>query len=243
MNALNRTSEIMSRLFALTTVAAVTVLVLLAGCSTQAPAPCQIQPSGNGPYTVKFTNTGTATGSCPAVLVDQWFMDNYAGAAGSNVLTIGMISVNGPGAPFPPDPTSSVYGRGTFTSHDPDSNDLCTLPTVNTFDGPGGSTYAVTNLAFLSTALYIGSQWKGDVTYAPVKGGPTCDYSAQAINPSTTCASNADCNPTSQPVNSGINYLYDQGCNLTDFASLTGDPATGICFFNKPFPSLGGFTP
>ena len=227
----------MSRFFALTTLAAVTVLVLLAGCATQAPAPCQIQPSANGPYTVKMTNTGTATASCPAVLADQWFMDNYSAGL------IAMTSATGPGVPFPPDPTSSVYGKGTFSTHDPDSNDLCTLPTVNTFDGPGGSTYSVKNLAFLSTALYIGTQWKGDITYAPVKGGPTCDYSAQAINPSTTCATNADCNPTSEPTNSGINYLYNQGCNLTDFASITGDPATGICFFNAAFPSLGGFKP
>jgi hypothetical protein len=233
MNALHTTHEAMSRVLFLSTL---TVALALTGCASQAPAPCQIQPSGNGPYTIKMTNTGTVSASCPAVMGDQWFFDNYANGL------IAMVSSSS-AIPFPPDPTSSIYGRGKFSTSDPDSNDLCTLPTVNTFDGPKGSTYSVKNLSFLSTALYIGTQWKGDITYTPAGGSP-CTYSAQAINPSTQCASNADCNPTSQPVNSGINYLYDQGCNKEDWATaITGDPATGICFFNKPFPSLGGFTP
>jgi hypothetical protein len=209
----------------------------LTGCSTQAPAPCQIQPSGNGPYTIKMTNTGAATASCPAVMGDQWSFDNYAAGL------IVMISTTGPGVPFPPDASSTVYGKGHFSTSDPDSNDLCTLPTVSTFDGPAGSTYAVTNLQFLSTALYIGTEWKGTITYTP-SGGTPCTYDAQAINPSTECGSNADCNPTSEPTNSGINYLYDQGCNKDAWATaITGDPDTGICFFNQAFPSLGGFKP
>ena len=215
----------------------VATLAVLIGCGTQAPAPCQIQPSGNGPYTIKMTNTGTPSANCPATMGDQWFFDNYANGL------IAMVSASST-VPFPPDPNSSVYGKGTFSASDPDSNDLCTLPTVKTFDGPNGSKYAVTNLSFLSTALYIGTEWEGQITYTPPGGGATCTYSAQAINPSTTCATNADCNPTSQPTNSGINYLYDQGCNLEPWATaITGDPATGICFFKKPFPSLGGFTP
>ena len=221
----------------LLTLATMTVAVVLTACATQAPAPCQIQPSGNGPYTIKMTNTGTPTASCPAVIGDQWFFDNYAKGL------IAMVAADGPGVPFPPDPTSSVYGRGTFSTTDPDSNDLCTLPTVNTFDGPNGSKFSVTNLSFLSTALYIGTQWKGDVTYTP-QGGTACQYSAQAINPSTQCSTNADCDPTSQPTNSGINASYDQGCNKEAWATtITGDPGTGICFFNQPFPSLGGFKP
>ena len=174
----------MSRILLFTTLA---VTVVLTGCPTQAPAPCQIQPSGNGPYTIKMTNTGSATASCPAVMGDQWFFDNYA--AGLIVMVAASSTI-----PFPPDTTSSVYGKGT-------------------------------------------------ITYTP-SGGTACTYDAQAINPSATCASNADCNPTSEPINSGINYLYDQGCNKEAWATaITGDPATGICFFNKPFPSLGGFTP
>jgi hypothetical protein len=229
----------MSRILALATLAGVTVVAVLAACGTQAPAPCQIQPSGNGPYTIKLTlDGGTPTAACPAVRGDQWFFDNYA-----NGLIAMVDASNSAPVPFPPNPTSSINGRGTFSAHDPDSNDLCTLPTVNTFDGPSGSTYSVTNLSFLSTALYIGTQWKGEVTYTP-DGGTPCVYEAQAINPTTQCATNADCDPLSQPTNSGINFRYNQGCNMESWATdLTGDPATGICFFNAPFPSLGGFTP
>ena len=216
---------------------ATAALLVLAGCATQAPAPCQIQPSANGPYTIKMTNTGTATASCPAVMGDQWNFDNFAN---------GLIAMDSTQVPLPPtaDTNSTVYGKGTFSTSDPDSSDLCTVPSLQRpFDGPNGSTYDVKNLAFLSTALYIGTQWKADITYTP-DGGTACTYTAQAINPSTTCATNADCNPTSQPVNSGINNLYDQGCHLEKWATdLTGDPATGICFFNAPFPSLGGFKP
>ena len=227
------------------------VVVVLTGCPTQAPAPCQIQPSGNGPYTIHLINTGSVTADCPADVGDQWFFDNYANGL---IVMVDFTSSVINGVPFPPDPTSSVYGKGTFSSHDPDSNDLCTLPTVNKFDGPtAGSSYSVANLAFLSTALYIGTQWKGDVTYYP-PGGGTCSYSAQAINPSTPCATNADCNPTSQPTNSGINFQYDQGCHLDPWAKAVAQNfienfqggtynGEGMCFFNKEFPSLGGFQP
>ena len=235
MNALQGIPGTMSRVLVLTSLA---VTMVLAGCATQAPAPCQIQPSGNGPYTIKMTLAAgqTPTASCPAVMGDQWFFDNYASGL------IAMISAEST-VPFPPDPTASVYGKGKFSNSDPDQNDLCTLPTVNTFDGPSGSTFSVTNLSFLSTALYIGTEWKGDITYTPA-GGTACQYTAQAINPSTQCGSNADCDPTSQPTNSGINYHYDQGCNKEAWATaITGDPATGICFFNQDFPSLGGFKP
>jgi hypothetical protein len=240
----------MSRILLLTTLAAT---VVLTGCPTQAPAPCQIQPSGNGPYTLKLTNTGAVTGACPATMGDQWFFDNYANGLIAMVdfatYINGTISV----PPFP-DPTSSIYGRGTFSTSDPDSNDLCTLPTVNKFDGPvPGSSWSVNNLSFLSTALYIGTQWKGDVTYYP-PGGGTCSYKAQALNPSTACATNADCNPTSEPTNSGINSLYNQGCVTDDWAKAVAQPfienwlggtynGEGMCFLLADFPSLGGFKP
>jgi hypothetical protein len=238
----------MSRSLVLVTLAVTTVLGC---CGTQAPAPCQIQPSGNGPYTLKLTNTGTATTDCPATLGDQWFFDNYSN--GLIVMVDFATFLNGT-IPFPPDPTSTVYGKGTFSAHDPDSNNLCTLPTVNKFDGPvAGSSWSVANLSFLSTALYIGTEWKGDVTYYPAGSATTCSYSAQSINPSTPCATNADCDPTSQPTNSGINYLYNQGCNMEPWAQAVAQSfienyqggtynGEGMCFFKTDFPSLGGFT-
>jgi hypothetical protein len=215
-------------------VGVIAALITLSGCASQGPTPCQLQSPFNGPYTVKLTNTGAATANCPAVFGDQWFTDAYA--AGLVVVRSAQVDL-----PDPPDGTSPVYGKGHFSSVDPDSNDLCTVLALdNPFTGPGGSTYTVQNFAFLSTALYVGTELKADVQYTV--GAETCNYTAQGINPSFQCATTHDCSPFTQPFNSGINNLYDQGCNLETWATdLTGDPATGICFFNKEFPSLGGF--
>ena len=228
---------------ALTLGAVVALVTLGIGCPTQAPAPCQIQASGNGPYTIKFTNTGTATTDCPAEFGDQWFFDNFSGG----LVAMRSVATNLPTLPdggSTADPNSSVYGKGKFSTSDPDSNQLCIVPQLEKpFDGPNGGSYNLSNLSFLSTALYIGTEWKSDVSYTPA-GGSACTYTAQGIDPTTQCASNADCNPTSEPINSGVNYLYDQGCHLDAWVTaLTGDPATGICFFNAEFPSLGGFKP
>jgi len=225
---------------------AVTALVTLTGCPSQAPAPCQIQASANGPYIVKFTNTGTPTASCPDFFGDGWNFDNFAGG----LIAMDSIQVD---LPVPSDPNSSVYGHGKFNTADPNSDGNCVVPQIDKpFDGPNGSTYDVKNLTFLSTALYIGTEWKADITYTPA-GGPACTYTAQAINPPVNCDDNAGCDPNSQPTNSGINNLYDQGCNTTDTWATDLAPITenywgvtsgaGVCFFNNAFPSVGGFHP
>jgi hypothetical protein len=221
---------------------AVVALVTLTACADQAPAPCQIQASANGPYVVKFTNTGTATAACPAEFGDGWNFDNFVGG----LIAMDSIQVE---LPNPSDPQGSVYGRGTFSTSDPDADGNCVVTSIeHPFDGPNGSTYNVSNLTFLSTALYIGTEWKADVIYTPA-GGPACNYTAQALNPPHACDENANCDPLSQPSNSGINYLYDQGCHMetwaTDLAPIVNDywgtSGAGLCFFNQPYPSLGGF--
>ncbi len=215
------------------------LVTALSGCPTQAPAPCQLQPQGNGPYTIKMTNTGSATTACPAVRGDQWFFDDFPDHIAMRSVAVKLPTLPDGGS----DPNSQVYGKGSYSSNDPDSNDLCTVTSIQRpFFGPAGSTYDVKNLAFLSTALYIGTEWKADITYTP-DGGTPCSYTGQAINPSTTCTANADCDPNSQPTNSGINNLYDQGCNTDPWATALTDGTKGICFFNKEFPSLGGFHP
>ena len=191
------------------TLGAVVALVTLAwGVRPRTPAHCQIQSSGNGPYTIKFTNTGTATTDCPAEFGDQWFFDNFSGG----LVAIRSVATNLPTLPdggSTADPNSSVYGKGKFSTSDPDSNQLCIVPQLEKpFDGPNGRSYNLSNLSFLSTALYIGTEWKSDVSYTPA-GGSACTYTTQGINPTTQCASNADCNPTSEPINSGVNYMYD----------------------------------
>ena len=227
----------MSRLLVLA--ALVCLVTALSGCPTQAPAPCQLQPQGNGPYTVRLTNTGAATSACPAEFGDQWWMDDFPDhiAIRSSQVDFPALLPDGGN-----DLNSPTWGKGSYSTPDPDSNDYCIVTAIQRpFFGPNGSTYDVKNLTFLSSALYIGTEWKADITYTP-DGGTPCAYTGQAINPTTTCGSNADCDPLSQPTNSGINYLYDQGCHTDPWATaLTGDPATGICFFNKDFPSLGGF--
>ena len=220
----------MPRVLALGTIVA---LVMLTGCASQAPAPCQIQsPLGGVTYTVRLTNAGTATANCPAVFGDFWFMDVFPGGV------IVMRSAAVP-LPKPSDPNSTVFGRGKFSSPDPDANDLCTIPAIErAFQGPGGTTYNVTNLDFLSTALYIGTEWKADISYT--NGAETCSYTALALWPSVDCDTTADCDPNTQPFPSGISNLYDQGCHTEPWAAALSSKA-GECFFNKEFPSLGGF--
>ena len=65
-------------------------------------------------------------------------------------------------------------------------------------------------------------------------------YSAQALWPSVDCDTNTDCDPTNFPTPSGINNLFDQGCHTEPWAAALSTKA-GECFFNKEFPSLGGF--
>jgi hypothetical protein len=228
MNTLNRTQGTMSRLLVLGVTAA--LAVVFSGCGSTAPAPCQIQSSAAGPYTVKLTNAGAATANCPAVFGDLWTFDPYAA---------GLI-VAFPNSTTFPLGTASIYGKGKFTATDPDANDLCTVASLTNMEVQAGTSYDVSNLQFLSTALYIGTEFQADVTYH--NGGEDCTYKAQAIIPTHSCTTNADCDPTAQPINSGINPLYAQGCNTETWATdLNG--GDGICFFTKDFPSLGSFTP
>ena len=230
MNALVKSQRIMARVLI---PAAIIALVALSGCPSQVPAPCQIQsPLGGVTYTVKLTNKGAATANCPAEFGDFWFFDAFPGGL------IVMRSSEVP-LPVPSDPNSTVFGRGKFSAVDPDSSDLCYVPSIErAFEGPGGTTYNTSNLAFLSTALYIGEQWKGDIEYTI--NGETCSYSGQALWPSVDCNTNTDCDPTNFPTPSGINNLFDQGCHTEPWAAALSSKA-GECFFNKEFPSLGGF--
>src|SRR5689334_4523222 len=162
MNALDRSSRNMKRF----TLIALVGAVALVGCGTQTPADCQLQSSANGPYLVKFTQAGAGTGCTPATgpdeFADFWQFDPFENRL---IVTFSTQST----LPDPPlgNPNDTIYGKGNFSQQFPDGSDLCTVPTLTTMDvlGDGSLTYAVTNLQFLNTAVYLGTEFKGDVAY------------------------------------------------------------------------------
>jgi len=238
MNALDRNSRNMKRF----TLIALVGAVALVGCGTQTPADCQLQSSANGPYLVKFTQAGAATGGActtetPDEFADFWQFDPFENRL---IVTFSALST----LPAPPNPNDTIYGKGNFSQQFPDGNDLCTVPTLTTMDvlGDGSVTYAVTNLQFLSTAIYLGTEFKADVAYK--NGACTRPYTLQAIIPAVTCAAKEDCDPFAQPISSGINSKYNTDCNKDAWATAaSGDPDTGFCFFVDPFPSNSGWQP
>jgi len=239
MNALDRNSRNMKRF----TLIALVGAVALVGCGTMTPADCQLQSSANGPYLVKFTQAGAGTGCTPATgpdeFADFWQFDPFENRL---IVTFSTQST----LPDPPlgNPNDTIYGKGNFSQQFPDGSDLCTVPTLTTMDvlGDGSLTYAVTNLQFLNTAVYLGTEFKGDVAYK--NGACTRPYTMQAIIPAVTCATKEDCDPFAQPISSGINSKYNTDCNKDAWATAaSGDPDTGFCFFVDPFPSNSGWQP
>ncbi|HUM10444.1 MAG TPA: hypothetical protein VLT82_05790 [Myxococcaceae bacterium] len=222
----------------------VALSLVAAGCGTQTPADCQLQSSANGPYALKFSQAGAGTG-CTATTGPDTFGDLWQFDPFENRLIVAFSALNST-LPSPPNPNDPIYGKGHFSEQFPDANDLCSVPDFTRMQVDATHAYAVTNLQFLNTALYLGTEFKADVTYT--NGACTRPYTVQAINPAHVCAAKADCDPFAQPFASGVNSLYDQGCNLEQWAqdlaaALGGDPGTGICFFNAAFPSLGGWKP
>lgn len=215
--------------------------VALVGCGTQTPADCQIQSSANGPYLIKFTQAGAITGAgctttdTPDIFADEWQFDPF-----ENALIVAFSTLST--LPDPPNPSDTIYGKGNFDAQFPDSNDLCTVPTLTTMQVDAAQSYAVTNLQFLSTAIYLGTEFKGDVTYT--NGACSRPYTMQAIIPAVQCATKEDCDPFSQPFASGINSKYNTDCNKEAWATTySGDPDTGFCYFVGDFPSNDGWKP
>jgi len=214
--------------------------VALVGCGTQTPADCQLQSSANGPYLVKFTQTGAATGGActtetPDEFADFWQFDPFEDRL---IVAFSLQST----LPAPPNPTDAIYGRGHFSQQFPDSNDLCSVPDFTAMQITPTQSYTVSNLQFLNTAIYLGTEFKGDATYT--NGACSRPYSMQAIIPAVQCASKEDCDPFSQPFASGINSKYNTDCNKDAWATAaSGDPDTGFCFFVDAFPSNSGWVP
>jgi hypothetical protein len=221
--------------------ALVAAALAAAGCGTMTQADCQIQSSANGPYLVKLSQAGAISGAgcttteTPDTFADLWLFDPY-----DNGLIVA-YPTSGP-LPDPPNANDAVYGKGKFTDGFPDANQECKVASLTTMTIAPGVTYATTNMVWLSTALYLGTEFKADVTYTT--GACSRPYTAQAINPAVQCGTKEDCDPFAQPFASGINSAYDTDCNLESWATtLSGDPATGFCFFIGPYPSTGGWKP
>lgn len=240
MNALHSNPNTMKHTFL--TVLVTAVALAATGCGTQTPADCQLQSSANGPYLLKFTQAGAGTGCTattgPDIFGDLWTFDPF-----DNGLIVAW-PITSP-LPTPPNPNAAVYGKGKFSAGFPAADQTCTVPSLTTIN-TGTVSYAVTELAFLNTALYLGTTFKANVAYT----SGTCNrpYTVQAINPAHVCVTKEDCDPFSQPFASGINSAYDTDCNKDQWAQdqaavLGADPGSGICFFVGPFPGLGGWKP
>lgn len=223
------------------------VVVALAGCGTTAPAPCQIQSASNGGYAVRLIRTTTnVTPACdtpagtPAQIGDSWIFDVYE-TDPNNPAIFTVIGYSGNlGLPDPNVGSSPLYARAQFTTENPAADQTCALANATMNAGAAGK-YDIANWIWLETALYLGTEFKADVTYTV--GACSATYSALAITPPVQCSANADCDPFAQPFSSGINPDYNQNCVIGQAwtTQITGDPATGICFFQDQFPSTGGY--
>jgi len=232
------------------TVGVLVGLLALTGCGTTAPAPCQIQSPANGGYLVRLLRTPgqTITPACdvptgtPSQIGDNWLFDVYeTDPTNPSVFTvIGYSTIIG--LPDPNVGSSPLYGRAQFTTANPAADSTCALANM-TMNGTsaGTGTYAISNFIWQETAVYLGTEFKADVTYTI--GACSATYAAQAITPPVQCTANADCDPFAQPFSSGINPDYNQNCIIgqTWTTQLTGDPGVGICFFQEQFPSTGGY--
>jgi hypothetical protein len=248
MNAkLERLAGNMDMRFAALLVAAA---VVGAGCS-QSPTPCQLQQSATGGYIVKLTRTSTPTAGCdvddgtPAIFSDVWVFDQYT----DQLIAVKSVQV---AAPVDSEPNSTVYGKGKFTTHDPDSSSpsLCKVASLNRMSnettkaaGDPLLAYTATNMQFLSGTDFLGTEFSADVHVE--RGACVADYTLQALSPPVACDAAADCDPFKKPFSSGIQSNYNQTCITDAWTAFAAGyyGGTGVCFLTDAFPSLGSFQP
>lgn len=215
-------------------------LLLLAACSSAVQPECQMLPSAQGGYVIRFTRTGAATAGCetqtPDETGDVWVFDTLA----NSEIRAHAVSMPYPDPPVDPLP-ANLIGAGKFTDREADSNALCHVQSLSTMsDGAGASllSYSLRNMESLGSAAYQNAEFKAEVTLT--SGACTAEYTAQALSPAVPCESDADCDPFKQPFSSGIFSTFDQSCKKDPWtAPVTAFlGSSGVCFFNKPYPSL-----
>jgi hypothetical protein len=216
------------------------VLLVVTGCGSVVQPECQMMPSAQGGYVLRLTRVGAAGTGCdtatPQETSDIWIFDTLADS---------QVRAHSVAMPYPVpavDPApANLIGAGQFTSREADSDALCHIASLTTMsDGSGASllSYALRNMESLGSAANQNAEFKADVTLTA--GACTADYTVQALSPAVPCESDADCDPFKQPFSSGIFSTFDQGCHKDAWtAPVTAYlGSSGVCFFNKPYPSL-----
>jgi hypothetical protein len=251
-----------------TAVAGVVLALGLSGCANDIQTACIVQRTGGGvSYLVRLDATAPATGACttgslPDLRNDRYRMDKI----GADQTTFQMradsihpVDDSDPTAPFAvpdpldPDPAHKLFAETGIPAH-PDADQICAIQDVPeirqdflltsevTAGTPNARSIKLSNLKFLDGAEYQGTEFVADGVYTI--GDCTRPYTVRGLSITQTCASVADCDPTPDPATGrfgGINSNYSIECQsgAGSFGELvTGDPATGVCFFDKPFPGL-----
>jgi len=234
--------------------------LLVTACGSAGLAPCQVLPSVQGGYVVKFTLNGTAAPGCaatnPTEFSDWWALNNDydkppQGSHGG--VLIDYRSATMPYPDPPPGPPGGLYGYGRWDAEFTDDNASCTIPTIDPITGATASldgatthtvTFAPTAFTALSGSAYQGAEF--EATVGVTVGACTGSYKAQALSPAVGCSTNKDCDPFGQPISSGIFNPFDQACYLAathpwvaGIAAALG--SDGVCFLNQPYPSIGGY--
>jgi len=223
------------------------LLLVLTGCGSVVQPECQMMPSAQGGYVLRFTRTGAAAAGCdalnPGETSDIWIFDTLANSQ-VRAKSVAMPYAEPPVATVP----AGLIGAGKFTNRDADADSLCHVDSLTTMSDGSGATflsYTLTNLESIGSAALQNAEFKADVAYTA--GACSASYTVQALSPAVGCDSDADCDPFKQPFSSGIFSPFDQGCHKDAWTApvvayineVNGPPSVGgVCFLNKPYPSL-----
>ena len=214
------------------------MLLAVTGCGSMAPPECQMLPSAQGGYVLRFTRTGAATAGCetanPDETSDIWIFDTLANSEVRVHAALSMPYADPPVDPLP----AGLIGAGKFAQREVDGDGNCKIASFTTMSDGSGLSYAMRNLESLGGAAYQNAEFKADVTLT--SGACTAEYTVQALSPAVGCESDEDCDPFKQPFSSGIFSTFDQGCKTDPWTVpvATALGASGVCFFNNSYPSL-----
>jgi len=228
-------------------------VLALTGCPSVVQPDCQTlstvpSPVASDGYVLHFVRSGEAAAGCdtqtPEEMSDVWVFNTVADSK---------VLAHSVSMPFPDVDTlpPGLIGSGAFTNREADADDFCYVSSLTTMSDSSSGTllsYAARNMRWLGGSTYQGAEFESDVTVTV--GSCSADYRIHALSPVVGCADDSYCDPFKQPFSSGIFSGFDQGCtsapwtaSVTAYLRSISDPyaypwSTGVCFLNKPFPSL-----